>query len=173
MAPGLGPVVLSNRLSTLKNCHPERSEGPAFQCGVNARDLLLTYLIEIGSTHMKPLLLALTLSLSFSALAADGKSVSYKSGDDTVPGMLYTPAGKGPFPALIVIHEWWGLNEWVKEQASKFADQGLVRRRRRVSAEHRQLCRRPDWQAEHQGVLAGGALARRHDLQPHRAHRFL
>jgi carboxymethylenebutenolidase len=75
---------------------------------------------------MKPPLLALILSLSFSAQAADGKSVSYKSGDDTVTGMLYAPAGKGPFPALIVIHEWWGLNDWVKEQASKFADQGYV-----------------------------------------------
>ena len=75
---------------------------------------------------MKPLLLALILSLSFSALAADGKSISYKSGDDTVTGMFYTPVGKGPFPALIVIHEYWGLNDWMKEQASKFADQGYV-----------------------------------------------
>src|SRR6195256_653479 len=75
---------------------------------------------------MKSLLLSLILSLSLSALAADGKSVSYKSGDDTVSGMLYTPAGKGPFPALIVIHEYWGLNDWVKEQASKLADQGYV-----------------------------------------------
>ena len=54
------------------------------------------------------------------------RSVSYKSGDETVQGILYTPAGKGPFPALIVIHEWWGLNDWVKEQASKLADQGYV-----------------------------------------------
>jgi carboxymethylenebutenolidase len=75
---------------------------------------------------MKPLLLALILFASLSAVAADGKSVSYKSGDETVSGMLYTPAGKGPFPALIVIHEYWGLNDWVKEQASKFADQGYV-----------------------------------------------
>ncbi len=58
--------------------------------------------------------------------AADGKSVSYKSGDDTVNGMLFTPAGKGPFPAVIVIHEYWGLNDWVKEQASKLAGQGYV-----------------------------------------------
>src|SRR6195256_6619808 len=75
---------------------------------------------------MKSLLLSLILSLSLSALAADGKSVSYKSGDETVSGMLYPPAGKGPFPALIVIHEWWGLNDWVKEQASKLSDQGYV-----------------------------------------------
>jgi carboxymethylenebutenolidase len=75
---------------------------------------------------MKAFLLTLFLFVSLSALAADGKSVSYKSGDDTVTGMLYTPAGKGPFPALIVIHEWWGLNDWVKEQASKLADQGYI-----------------------------------------------
>lgn len=75
---------------------------------------------------MKSILLALVFALSLNALAADSKSVSYKSGDETVTGTLYTPAGKGPFPALIVIHEWWGLNDWVKEQASKFADEGYV-----------------------------------------------
>jgi carboxymethylenebutenolidase len=40
--------------------------------------------------------------------------------------MLYTPPGKGPFPAIIVIHEYWGLNEGVKEQAAKLSDQGHV-----------------------------------------------
>lgn len=60
------------------------------------------------------------------AFAANTKTVSYKSGDETVQGIVYTPSGKGPFPALIVIHEWWGLNDWVKDQASKLADQGYV-----------------------------------------------
>jgi carboxymethylenebutenolidase len=72
-----------------------------------------------------PLVLAVLFAAS-TALAADNKSVSYKSGDETVQGVLYTPTGKGPFPALIVIHEWWGLNDWVKDQASKLADQGYV-----------------------------------------------
>jgi carboxymethylenebutenolidase len=58
--------------------------------------------------------------------AANSRTVSYKSGDETVQGILYTPAGKGTFPALIVIHEYWGLNDWVKDQASKLADQGYV-----------------------------------------------
>jgi len=71
------------------------------------------------------LLAVLFLSATASTcLAADSKSVSYKSGDEIVQGVLYTPAGKGPFPAIIVIHEWWGLNDWVKDQAAKLADQG-------------------------------------------------
>jgi carboxymethylenebutenolidase len=68
----------------------------------------------------------IVLFLAVSSFAADGKSVSYKSGDETVQGVLYAPRGKGPFPALVVIHEWWGLNDWVKDQASKLADQGYV-----------------------------------------------
>src|ERR1043166_4071698 len=72
------------------------------------------------------LLLALVILLALSVFAADNKTVSYKSGDETVQGIVYTPAGKGPFPGLIVIHEWWGLNDWVKEQASKLSDQGYI-----------------------------------------------
>ena len=70
--------------------------------------------------------LILTLVLAVSAFAASGKQVTYKSGDENVNGMLYEPAGKGPFPAIVIIHEWWGLNDWVKDEASKFADQGYV-----------------------------------------------
>jgi len=70
-------------------------------------------------------LLAIFL-FAISAFAADSKTVSYKSGDETVQGVLYTPSGKGPFPGLIVVHEWWGLNDWVKDQASKLADQGYA-----------------------------------------------
>jgi carboxymethylenebutenolidase len=68
----------------------------------------------------------LILLAAASAFAADVKSVSYRSGEETVSGVLYTPAGKGPFPAVMVIHEWWGLNDWVKDEASKLADQGYV-----------------------------------------------
>jgi carboxymethylenebutenolidase len=71
------------------------------------------------------LILAL-VALASIAFAADSKTVSYKSGDETVQGVLYTPSGNGPFPAIIVIHEWWGLNDWVKEQASKLAGEGYA-----------------------------------------------
>ena len=74
----------------------------------------------------KIFLFLLTLSMTLSAAAATSKPVTYKSGDETVQGVLYTPAGKGPFPGVIVIHEWWGLNDWVKDQATKISDQGYV-----------------------------------------------
>ena len=75
---------------------------------------------------MKLTLLALLIMFAASSFAAEGKPVTYASGNETVNGILYTPQGKGPFPALVVIHEWWGLNDWVKDEASKLADQGYV-----------------------------------------------
>jgi carboxymethylenebutenolidase len=70
------------------------------------------------------LFIALFTTASFGAEGKSTSNVSYKSGDETVQGVLYTPAGKGPFPAIIVIHEYWGLNDWVKDQAAKLADEG-------------------------------------------------
>ena len=76
---------------------------------------------------MKLLLItALLFALALSAVAAESHEVSYHSGDETVHAILYKPAGDGPFPALVVIHEWWGLNDWVKQQADRFAQLGYV-----------------------------------------------
>jgi len=55
-----------------------------------------------------------------------GQEVSFPAGGETAHGLLYLPAGGGAHPGLIVIHEWWGLNDWVKQQAQHFADQGYV-----------------------------------------------
>ncbi len=54
------------------------------------------------------------------------ETVSYRNGDETVTGYLALPDSAGPHPAIVVIHEWWGLNDWMKEQAQKFAQQGYV-----------------------------------------------
>jgi carboxymethylenebutenolidase len=72
------------------------------------------------------LLWSLTCLLTMTVFAAESHNVSYKSGDETVNAVMYTPQGKGPFPALVVIHEYWGLTDWVKDQASKLADEGYV-----------------------------------------------
>src|SRR5207253_4769482 len=36
------------------------------------------------------------------------------------------PAGDTPRPGLILVHEYWGLNDWVKQQAMRFAEMGYV-----------------------------------------------
>jgi len=54
------------------------------------------------------------------------KTVSYKSANETVTGYLALPDSPGPHPGIVVIQEWWGLNDWVKEQTQKFAQQGYV-----------------------------------------------
>ncbi len=77
-------------------------------------------------------LFAVFLSLVFcsartlSATAGNTQTVSYKSGDETVNSYLALPDGTGKHPAIIVIHEWWGLNDWVKEQTQQFAAEGYV-----------------------------------------------
>ena len=58
--------------------------------------------------------------------AATPETVSYTSGSETVKGQLYLPSGSGRHPAVIVIHEFWGLNDWVKEQAANLASHGYV-----------------------------------------------
>jgi len=64
--------------------------------------------------------------LAQSASVSGPQPVSFKSGGETVHGVLYRPHGSGPFPAIVVIHEWWGLNDWVKQQAKMFAGHGYV-----------------------------------------------
>ena len=54
------------------------------------------------------------------------ETVTFKSGDQTVKALLYLPAGAGPHPAIVLVHEWWGVTDWVKAQAQDFADHGYV-----------------------------------------------
>jgi carboxymethylenebutenolidase len=71
---------------------------------------------------------ALVLAAALPAVTAHAgeQTVSYKSGGETVSGFLARPEGKGPFPAVVVIQEWWGLNDWVKDQARALAKEGYV-----------------------------------------------
>jgi len=54
------------------------------------------------------------------------KEVTLTSGKDEIKGFLAVPEGKGPFPGVVVIQEWWGLNDWVKDQAKRLAKEGYV-----------------------------------------------
>jgi carboxymethylenebutenolidase len=54
------------------------------------------------------------------------EQVTFKSGDDKGSGYLARPEGKGPYPGIIVIQEWYGVNDWVKDNAKRLAGQGYV-----------------------------------------------
>ena len=100
----------------------ERKEKSARIRVIRGEEVEIPWGQSMKAVLSKPLATSLALLACISllvatAFAAEGKPVTYKSGDETVNAILYTPAGKGPFPALIVIHEWWGLNDWVKDQA--------------------------------------------------------
>ena len=43
-----------------------------------------------------------------------------------IPGYLAEPAGNGPWPGLIVIHEWWGLDAQTISIAERFAGAGYL-----------------------------------------------
>ncbi|MBL8223715.1 MAG: dienelactone hydrolase family protein [Chromatiales bacterium] len=58
-----------------------------------------------------------------------GAEVVYATvGGKPVTGFLTRPQGSGKekLPALIVIHEWWGLNDNVRDEAKRLAGEGYV-----------------------------------------------
>jgi len=71
------------------------------------------------------LILILGMALGAPARAAE-QNVTFKAGSDSASGFLATPSGAGPFPAVVVIQEWWGLDSWVKDQARALAKEGYV-----------------------------------------------
>lgn len=79
-------------------------------------------------TRFKRFTIVLALICSAPALfaAVHSQPVSFPSAGETVHGILYTPSSPGRHPAIVVIHEWWGLVPWVKQQAEGLAEQGYV-----------------------------------------------
>ena len=55
-----------------------------------------------------------------------GMSVQYVPGDDATEGYLAVPSGEGPFPALVIVHEWNGLVDRVRQVADDLAAEGYV-----------------------------------------------
>jgi len=56
------------------------------------------------------------------------EDVSYATVEGTtVTGYLSRPAGaEGPVPGLIVIHEWWGLNDNIRAMTDRLAGEGYI-----------------------------------------------
>ncbi len=52
--------------------------------------------------------------------------VQYPSEGVTVRAYMVQPQDKGPRPALIVVQEWWGLNDHMKDVARRYAREGYL-----------------------------------------------
>jgi carboxymethylenebutenolidase len=82
--------------------------------------ILFSILFSLGC------LVSATAQVKPAANVIGPENVSFLSESETVHGVLYRPQGAGTFPAIVIIHEWWGLNDWVKQQAQMFAEHGYV-----------------------------------------------
>lgn len=54
------------------------------------------------------------------------ETISIGQGDAKFSCYVARPKGDKPAPGLLLIHEWWGLNDWVKKQADRYAAMGYV-----------------------------------------------
>jgi len=81
-----------------------------------------------------PLLALLLLAATASGAASKAKSTFVGKGrmlqtsqdGIRVMGYLCLPRGAGTHPGIVVIQEWWGLNDWVKQQSDSLASHGYV-----------------------------------------------
>jgi carboxymethylenebutenolidase len=63
----------------------------------------------------------------FGSDTADVANIEYENIDgQKLYGYLATPQGPGPHPAVLLIHEWWGLNEGITLLADALAKEGYV-----------------------------------------------
>lgn len=88
----------------------------------------------LGTTRRSTILraaLATPLVLALNAFPASAevktKSIEYKDGDTVLTGLLaWDDAATGERPGVLVVHEWWGLNEYAKSRAEQLAAEGYV-----------------------------------------------
>jgi dienelactone hydrolase len=74
---------------------------------------------------------AIVITLVLSAMNTEAKlhteTVEYRQGDQVLKGYLaYDDAQKGRRPGVLVVHEWWGLNDYAKRRAEQLASLGYV-----------------------------------------------
>jgi carboxymethylenebutenolidase len=59
-------------------------------------------------------------------VATNGSMVTIQTSNAPIPGYLAQPVSKGNYPGVVVIQEWWGLDEHIKSVADRFARAGFV-----------------------------------------------
>lgn len=59
-------------------------------------------------------------------LTVTTEEVTYSSGTQTLKGFIAYPATTEKRPGVLVVHEWWGLNDYVRARAKQLAEMGYV-----------------------------------------------
>lgn len=79
---------------------------------------------------MKKFLMTLSLWCLTGAMAhaaVQGKEVDYEANGTTLKGYIaYDDAFKGKRPAILVVHEWWGHNDYARKRADMLAELGYT-----------------------------------------------
>lgn len=76
---------------------------------------------------MKTWIILLCSWMSLSAQAAvQGRAVDYTLGNMTFKGYLVAEEGTRKRPGVLVVHEWWGHNEYARKKATALAEAGYV-----------------------------------------------
>jgi len=71
--------------------------------------------------------ISLALFAGVAQAAVKGEEVTYKQGDTTMTGYIaYDDKIKGKRPGVLVVHEWWGHNDYVRKRADMLAELGYV-----------------------------------------------
>jgi dienelactone hydrolase len=58
--------------------------------------------------------------------AQSSRELAYTDGTTEMKGFIAYPEGEGPRPAVLVVHEWWGLNDYARSRAEQLAKLGFV-----------------------------------------------
>ena len=58
--------------------------------------------------------------------AVASETVQFVSDNVTIKAFLAHPAQRAPVPAVVILHEWWGLNDHTKDIARRFAGDGYA-----------------------------------------------
>ena len=78
---------------------------------------------------MKQWIVAVAMVLTTLTAQAEvvGEEVNYRSGDTSLKGYLaYDASIEGKRPGILVVHEWWGHNEYTRIRAEMLAEEGYT-----------------------------------------------
>lgn len=101
------------------------------EAGLPADDSAAAYAAKMAREHQHDTAAASAATAPEPAQPVTGEEVAYATLDGVVvKGYLAQPAqpaaGGKPLPALIVIQEWWGLNDNIRAMARRFAGEGYL-----------------------------------------------